>query len=50
MNTAALGGAMRARRESLGYSQQTLAEPIGKSQKFIVELEAVKENASLALR
>lgn len=50
MNTAALGGAMRARRESLEYSQQALAESIGKSQKFIVEMKAVKENVSLALR
>lgn len=49
LNTATLGGAMRARRESLGYSQQALAESIGTSRKFIVELEAGKENVSLAL-
>jgi DNA-binding XRE family transcriptional regulator len=49
LNTATRGDAMRSRRESLRYSQQALAESIGTSRKFIVELEAGKENASLAL-
>ncbi|MFJ6419282.1 helix-turn-helix domain-containing protein [Paeniglutamicibacter sp. NPDC091659] len=49
LSTFTLGRELRDRRESLGYSQQALAESIGTSRKFIVELEAGKEHVSLAL-
>ena len=45
----ALGGKIRDRRKLLGYTQQALADAIGASRKFIVELEAGKDNASLGL-
>lgn len=46
---AGLGAKIRARRETLGYTQQALADAIGASRKFVVELEAGKDNASLGL-
>lgn len=49
LSTLTLGRELRDRRESLGYSQQALADSIGTSRKFIVELEAGKEHVSLAL-
>jgi transcriptional regulator with XRE-family HTH domain len=49
LDTATLGRELRARRESLGYSQLAVAQCIGTSRKFIVELEAGKDNVSLAL-
>lgn len=49
LNSVTLGRELRSRREYLGYSQHALAECIGTSRKFVVELEAGKENASLAL-
>lgn len=44
-----LGENIRTRRKSLGYTQQALAGAVGTSRKFINELEAGKESASLGL-
>ena len=49
MNAEALGRIVRERRKHRGYSQQSLADAIGASRKFIVELEAGKNGASLGL-
>ena len=40
---------MREMRKARGYTQQSLAEAIGASRKFIVDLEAGKSGASLGL-
>lgn len=45
----ALGLAIRERRRELGLSQQALAERIGVSRQWIVELEAGKERAEIGL-
>lgn len=44
-----LGGRIRDRRKAYGYTQQALADAIGVSRKFVVELESGKETASLGL-
>lgn len=44
-----LGGRIRDRRKAYGYTQQELADAIGVSRKFVVELESGKETASLGL-
>lgn len=49
MNATVLGSKLRGRRRSLGYTQQALADAIGSSRKFVVELEAGKANASLGM-
>ncbi|ABK05582.1 transcriptional regulator, XRE family (plasmid) [Arthrobacter sp. FB24] len=40
---------VRERRKARGYTQQSLAEAIGASRKFVVDLEAGKSGASLGL-
>ncbi|MFF1830422.1 helix-turn-helix domain-containing protein [Paenarthrobacter sp. NPDC058040] len=49
MNAEAIGIAIRERRKAQGYTQQALADSIGTSRKFIVELESGKEGASFGL-
>ncbi|MEE1621645.1 helix-turn-helix domain-containing protein [Zafaria sp. J156] len=49
MTAEALGRTVRERRKTHGYTQQDLAEAIGASRKFIVDLEAGKDGASLGL-
>lgn len=44
-----LGVRIRDRRKALGLTQQELAASVGVSRKFIVDLEAGKESASLGL-
>lgn len=49
LSAAVLGQRVRASRKDRGLSQQELAKECGISRKFIGELEAGKENASLGL-
>lgn len=49
MSAESLGRIVRERRKDRGYSQRALAETIGASRKFIVDLEAGKNGASLGL-
>ncbi|MFC8039992.1 helix-turn-helix domain-containing protein [Paenarthrobacter sp. NPDC057355] len=49
MSAEAIGHAIRERRKARGYTQQALAESIGASRKFVVDLEAGKEGASFGL-
>lgn len=49
MSTKAIGHALREQRRARGYTQQTLADSIGTSRKFVVDLEAGKEGASFGL-
>jgi transcriptional regulator with XRE-family HTH domain len=49
VTTYAVGERIRAARTGQGLSQQALADRCGVSRKFIGELEAGKENASLGL-
>ena len=48
-SVSALGRKIRDRRKAYGYTQQALADAIGVSRKFVVELESGKETASLGL-
>ncbi len=45
----ALGLAVRERRRELGLSQQGLAERIGVSRQWVIDLEAGKERVELGL-
>ena len=45
----ALGLAVRERRRELGLSQQALAERIGVSRQWVIDLEGGKERAELGL-
>lgn len=45
--SAALGAIIRARRQDLGLSQQSLAADAGVSRKFIIDLESGHERAEL---
>jgi DNA-binding XRE family transcriptional regulator len=49
MNAEAIGRTLRDRRKTQGYTQQSLADAIGASRKFIVDLEAGKDGASFGL-
>jgi HTH-type transcriptional regulator/antitoxin HipB len=45
----ALAALIRSRREALGLSQQAVADAIGVSRKFIVDLEHGKPSAEIGL-
>ena len=45
----ALAALIRSRREALGLSQQAVADAIGVSRKFIVDLERGKKSAEIGL-
>ncbi|XKH53546.1 helix-turn-helix domain-containing protein [Citricoccus nitrophenolicus] len=49
MNAEAIGRTLRERRKAQGYTQQALADAIGTSRKFIVDLEGGKDGASFGL-
>ncbi|BCW60546.1 hypothetical protein StoSoilB20_38930 [Arthrobacter sp. StoSoilB20] len=49
MSTKAIGQAIRERRKDRGYTQQALADVIGASRKFVVDLESGKDGASFGL-
>lgn len=49
MNVEAVGRVLRERRKAQGFTQQSLADTIGASRKFIVDLEAGKDGASFGL-
>lgn len=49
MNAETIGRMLRERRKAQGYTQQALADAIGTSRKFIVDLEGGKDGASLGL-
>lgn len=49
MNAEAVGRTLRERRKAQGCTQQALADAIGTSRKFIVDLEGGKDGASFGL-
>ncbi|MFI2566390.1 helix-turn-helix domain-containing protein [Paenarthrobacter sp. NPDC018779] len=49
MSAESVGHALRERRKACGYTQQALADSIGTSRKFIVDLESGKERAAFGL-
>ncbi|MDO5866389.1 MULTISPECIES: helix-turn-helix transcriptional regulator [Paenarthrobacter] len=49
MSVESIGHAIRERRKAYGYTQQDLADAIGTSRKFVVDLEGGKGGASFGL-
>lgn len=49
MSAEAIGHTIREQRKARGYTQQALADSIGASRKFVVDLESGKDGASFGL-